>query len=312
MSDLLLLTKGFVRGFYVSNNIPKDLINTIYMYFNVIKSKYLINWIIKDKELNKIKLLGNDESISSKKLYIGSVPFCIKIEPEISNPNYTNIYLKCDASMHNISEIIITWTLNIKELNYNTRNQNTFNKFPCSWGTASNAIRTNDLKNLDNITINMSFVILYIKRLDGFFIKKLYWHKVLNDPEYDDNWDMGHNCSECIHDSIHDNLTEINKSTQMIKDKITFISRKIDTIETKMDTIQKDVNILKLKSENKNDDDTNVSFDIDLFGDSNSDTINDMKNSSSNKKRQRPRKWKRNYVKRRKICYKVNRFKKNY
>ena len=143
---------------------------------------HYIRWIIKDKELDRIRDMNiNDFELGPHK-YIDTLPFHLGIYP-FGKDNHNNsfiIYLYCDALYHNISKLNIKYTISIYEMNFTFTSTEDYTNFPRGWGSPSDLVKSNDIIKLNQITINAVFSILKMDDLNNNSIPKILWDKHLN------------------------------------------------------------------------------------------------------------------------------------
>ena len=151
--------------------------NNEYPLNAVLTQTYTIEWTIIDKELERIKV---KEYQYGPYIHVRSVPFYLKLYPKRElNADAFEIYLYCDASQHDISQIKLEQTQSIKEISYKESNINIYNKFP-DRGRIIKSPKWDELKDLNEISISVSFRIIDMWDNNNNIIPKIYWNKHLN------------------------------------------------------------------------------------------------------------------------------------
>ena len=147
----------------------------------MVDKTHKISWIILDKELERFKKLEFNECQSGPFIHVGSVLFYLVLYPRGSTVKGAfQAFLFCDATQQNISKIQLECTQVIKEIGFNERFIQVYEEFP--EGSAIDESPTwNDFgsKDLNSITITMSFKIMNVWDNNKKIISVINWNKYL-------------------------------------------------------------------------------------------------------------------------------------
>ena len=261
------------------NIIPKIEWNN---YLNTLKVVKEFKWSLNINEINELKQYKLKQKLNSNPVYIGRIPFSINLYPKGSYvENEVSIYLNCEAQGLNISELYVWYQLRVNPIAFCDTYEHRFANFPCGYGLQKRNLKTDQILELDHLSIEVTAQILNIKDKDGNDIEFGEWNKYIGsgngEQKYNEiNFGNDYKSNDIINDikneigilkaKYADDFKALQNENEILKQQYTDL--KMDSNDAKIMELTHDITSLKQQINNMNNNGNN---------NNNMDAINELK-----------------------------------
>ena len=258
----------------ITSLIPDSIVKIIKDFHGIYNVKvagwHQIEWKIDTNIMNALKIAAINQRFYGPKMLVGTVLCGIYYE-FVSDDNPA-IFLNIEAPDHNISEMLISRKVNIKEINYEWEKTVLFKGFPdrVRRGTPKKDINLIRIREESELTITVTFRIKKIVDVNQNSIPQNMWYDILSNTEYEHKQ---HNIDYVV-------KRELNEFKE-------FVFNQFQALKNQINKIEKDVHHIKqqlITKHNTNDDEIilflkeiELNEYYDVFTNNGIDTINDLK-----------------------------------
>ena len=265
------------------SNIHTNLWNK-YLNINndILSNINRLEWKLNNTELNQLKQCKFKDKIISQTMYANDIPLYIYLYPKGSQTeNNVGIFLYCDVNKLNIAKMDAFFRVYIDHIQFSLLYMYTFTMETDNAGIASCTLKSDDIINMDKLTIQVELKIYKIVTRNASKIPTNIWkQKLSNDDEKksdtdhgifnifrttssrNDSDNMDHGIIKKINQEFDlmkmDNIslkTSVNKLKQEItslKDVLNIKDQRINSLQNEQKSMVKQYNILKNDMDSKN------------------------------------------------------------